>query len=211
MTEVIVVGAGGFGREALDVARAMNAVGNERLDIIGVVDDQPSDANLTRLKVQGVRHLGAISELTNRRGTLFAIGVGSPTARASIAYSLETQGLRAATLVHPSALIGSGSEIGEGAIICAGAQVSTNVRIGRHAHINPNATIGHDSTIEDFVSINPGAVVSGDVHIQSHALIGAGAVVLQGLIVGHRSVVGASACVVRDVVGGETVKGVPAR
>jgi hypothetical protein len=54
-------------------------------------------------------------------------------------------------------------------------------------------------------------VVSGDAHIQSHALIGAGAVVLQGLIVGHRSVVGASACVVRDVVGGKTVKGVPAR
>lgn len=58
--KVVVVGASGFGRETLDTLVAMQQAG-ERLEIVGVLDDFPSEINLTRLRDRGVRYLGPIA------------------------------------------------------------------------------------------------------------------------------------------------------
>ena len=39
-TPLVVVGAGGFGRDTLDVVEAVNAV-TTRFEILGVLDDDP--------------------------------------------------------------------------------------------------------------------------------------------------------------------------
>ena len=212
-SRVVVVGAGGFGRETLDVIASINRDGtNPKFQVVGVLDDAPSDINLKRLNSLGITYLGSIDGwLETGDDALFVVGIGSPGARAAIAHRFELCGLKAATLVHPSVHLGSGVQLGEGAIICGGVNVSTNVRIGNHTQINPNATIGHDAVLHDYVSVNPAATISGDVTVGAAALIGAGAVILQGLEVGDESVVGASACVVRAVPAGATVKGVPAK
>lgn len=210
---LVIIGAGGFGREAIDVARASSEhTGDEDHDLIGVVDDSPSPENLRRLQALGVPYLGTIRDfLDSGDDAHFVIGVGSPEARQRIAAVMENAGATAATLIHPTARLGSVAVVGPGSVICSGAQVSTNVRIGAHVHLNPQATIGHDSVLDSFVSINPGAIISGDVHVHGTTLIGAGAVVLQGLVIGSGSTVGAAACVVRNVAAGATVKGVPAQ
>lgn len=212
-TPLVVIGAGGFGREVLDVVAAINAERSDNIyEIIGVVDDAPSEKNLARLRARGIPHIGSESQwLALAPSAHYVIGIGSPTARQAIAERLTRERLREATLVHPAAGIGSASVIGAGSVVCAGAQISTNVILGRHVHINPNATVGHDSILEDFVSVNPAAVVSGDVTVQNRTLIGAGAVILQGISIGSQSVVGAAACVVRNVPDSTTVKGIPAR
>ncbi|MBH0008126.1 NeuD/PglB/VioB family sugar acetyltransferase [Salinibacterium sp. SWN1162] len=214
MTErVVVVGAGGFGRETLDVIAAINADDPQpTIHLVGVLDDAPSDLNLTRLASLGVEHLGSIENwLDGGDPALFAVAIGSPSVRAAIAARFESRGATAVTLIHPSALLGSEVQFGDGVIVCAGAVISTNVRIGNHAHVNPHVTIGHDTELGGCVSVNPAATISGDVTVGSGALIGAGAVILEGLKVGSGSIVGASACVVRSVPDGVTVKGVPAR
>lgn len=206
---LIIVGAGGFGRETLDVLRASDPNGST-WDFIGFVSDKEPD--LTLIERIGAAWLGTIdSYLDSTREIHFVIAVGDPVARELIARKFEQGGFRPVTLIHPRASIGADVQIGEGSIICSNVSITTNVRIGSHVHVNPNSTIGHDVHIADFVSINPLVAISGNVSIETGCQLGTHSAVLQGLRVGAGSFVGAGAVVIKDVGPGKTVVGIPAR
>lgn len=209
-TPIVVVGAGGFGRETLDVIEAINAVAETPAwEIVGVVDDKPSEVNLRRLAARGIRYLGDLASVPPQVAVV--IGVGSPRVRRQIHQEFSRLGVSFATLIHPTTIIGSQVRIASGSVLCAGVSIGTNVTIGEHVHLNPHAVVGHDTVLSDCVSVNPNATVSGDCEVEHSVLVGAAAVILQGLRVGAGSIVGAGACVVGDVAAGVTVKGVPAR
>ncbi|WEK62306.1 MAG: NeuD/PglB/VioB family sugar acetyltransferase [Candidatus Microbacterium colombiense] len=213
MTErIVIIGAGGFGRETLDVLEASIADGADR-ELVGIVDSGPRELDLGRLRDRGITYLGTeetwlpLADGDER----YVVAIGSPAVRRAVSARFAAAGLDAATLVHPCAVVGSRARIGAGVVIASGAQVSTNVGIGDHVHLNPGSIVGHDAELADFVSVNPGAVVSGNVVVETGVLLGAGSVVLQGLTVGAGATVGAAACVTKDVASQTTVVGVPAR
>lgn len=212
MIALVIVGAGGFGREVLDVVYAINADA-ARYEILGVVDDRLSELGRVQLEAAGVAHLGSLDAWLQESPTHVehVVAIGSPFTREQIVARIEGIGGRFATLVHPTAVVGSAGTLAAGTVLCAGVQVSTNVHVGAHCHLNPGAIIGHDTRLEDFVSVNPGAIVSGDVRVGARSLIGAGATILQGLTIGRGVVVGAAACVTSHVDDGLVVVGVPAR
>jgi len=211
MIDLVVIGAGGFGRETLDVIEAINTV-HETYRVVGVVDDSPSPIFLERLSARGYTHLGNTGHwLATGAGDCFVVGVGTPSIRSAIVAQIGANAFACSPLIHPRASIGSMFQAGDGTVICANATISTNVSLGAHVHVNPAAIIGHDARCGDFSSVNPGAVISGEVTVAANVLVGAGAVVLQGLAVGSCAVVGAAACAVTSVPAHSVVKGVPAR
>ncbi len=121
---LVIVGIGGFGREALDVAEAMNAAANAPVwDIVGAVDDRPSVENLERLQRRSVGFLGSLAELLDRpERPSYAIGIGSPSTRRAIADRMDAVGFRAATLIHPSVTFGADTHVGAGSVLCAGCR-----------------------------------------------------------------------------------------
>ncbi len=209
---LVIVGAGGFGREILDIVEAVNTV-SPTWRLLGFVDDAMSAANLQRISERNVEHLGSVGNHLDGpdSGAHYVIGIGSPVIRRRVAEKFGAGGGSAATLVHPTATIGSLVRLGPGSVLCAGVRITTNITLGRHVHVNLNATIGHDSTLGDFVSMNPLSSVSGDCSIGDEVTLGVAAVILNQLTVGAGATVGGSACVVRDVAAGSTVVGVPAR
>lgn len=214
MKRLLIIGAGGFGREVVAIVAAINAV-QPAWELVGVLDDSAADSvasdrgpgvDSKQPSVPVLGGVGALSTLTDHHAV---IAVGSPTARAMIAAAHPRQ--KWATLVHPDTTIASDSRIGVGSVVAPGARISTNCTLGEHVHVDQNVTVGHDSTVSAYVRLNPQACISGSVTLEQGVLIGANATVLQGLTIGSGSTVGAGAVVVRNVADAVTVKGVPAR
>jgi sugar O-acyltransferase (sialic acid O-acetyltransferase NeuD family) len=204
---LVIIGAGGFGREVLDIIEAIEGTGRD-LGFIGFLDD--GEVNEEVLERRGARLLGRtrnFSKVADR----FVVGIGAPELKARVTEVAREQYGRAETLIHPMASVGSATHLAQGCILAAGARVTTNVRLGQHVHVHVNATVGHDTVVNDFVTILPGATVGGDVLIDAETTIGAGANILNGISIAGGAFVGAGAVVTRPVSPGSTVIGVPAR
>jgi len=209
---VVIIGAGGFGREVRDwlLQYAQAATMRlEKIELLGFLDDGTPDPD--RLARIGAEHLGPVSTLA-QLDAVYYVAVGDPETRRRIVRRCGDLGATPGPeFVHPSAVVGSDVELGVGTIVCPMTVITTHVRIGAHVHLNLTTTVGHDVVIGDFVTVNPGATISGDVTLEEGVMVGTGASVNQGLTVGAGSVVGAGAAVVKDVPAGVTAVGVPAK
>lgn len=192
-----VVGVGGVGREALDVAFASGVA------VAAFLDDAPAD--------DIVRGLRVLAPSDAEQAADFLVAIADPVARARLASMLIGAGLRLRSLVHPQAIVGPQSIFGLGSLVMGGAHVSSDVRAGQQCQVHYNATVGHDTTFGNRVTVYPGANVSGGVHLEDDVTVGSGAVVLQGRVIGAGAFVGAGAVVTRDVHPGQVVVGIPAR
>lgn len=208
---LVLVGAGGHGRETLDVVEAINAVA-PTLSFRGFVADGADPELLAR------RHAPLLGPSDELVAVLLAqdaschLAIGSGHVRARLDAVLVQAGLgdRARTLVHPRSSTGSDLRIGPGVLLAAGARVTTNVTLGRHTHLNVNSVVSHDAVLGDHVTLSPGTLVNGNVTMGDRSFLGTGAVVLPGRTIGADAVVGAGAVVTRDVPAGVTAMGVPA-
>lgn len=207
MTPVVIVGAGGHGRELASVMAAVNRV---RLTwtIVGFVDDGPASTDaLDRL---GLSLLGPLSWL-EAHPHAFIMGIGTSAIRRSLVDRLERSGCEPKTLVAATASVGSDVRLGPGAVVHEHTTITTNVSIGAHTHLNVGCAVQHDTVVGAFVQMSPASFVNGDCVIEDDVFLGSGAIVTRGVRVGRGARIGAGATVLHDVPPGSLVVGTPGR
>jgi sugar O-acyltransferase (sialic acid O-acetyltransferase NeuD family) len=207
MERLVIVGAGGFGREVFSMIREINQV-RQTWEVIGFLDDNPAS-------LDGFSHyppvLGPIEHYRDLQSARATCAVGSPKARKQIAERLDGQGARWATITHPTVRIGVGSTVAAGCILCARSSVTVDVRVGNHVHINCVAGAGHDVQIGDFCTLSAHVDVCGKAVLEEGVLAGSHAVVLPNVRIGAWATLGAGSVAIRNVAPGKTVFGVPAK
>jgi len=140
------------------------------------------------------------------------LGMQDPRVKQRVYESLNPDlKARFTSLIHNSALVFPGVEIGSGTVINANSVISYGVKLGINVLVNWNVTIGHEVEIGSNTSIGPGSNLSGAVRIGNNCLLGAGVVVNPGVKIADGVRVGAGAVVTKDVDSNLTVVGVPAR
>ncbi|MCA8965831.1 MAG: acetyltransferase [Planctomycetes bacterium] len=208
---VVIVGAGGHGRDTLDVFRAENATAPGRWDVLGFVSEVESDHGRD---VAGLPVLGGWQWFATQDPAalpLVVCAVGAPSLRRRLVGEATRLGLSFASVVHPAAVVPGEAAVGVGAIVSAGAVTTSSMRLGDHVIVNLGCTIAHDAVLGDFVTLAPGVHISGHVQIGGGCDLGTGAVVLPKVKIGEGTIVGAGAVVTRDLPANVTAVGVPAR
>lgn len=208
MQDVVIIGAGGFARETLDVFDAINDV-KPTYNVLGYIVEKGFGSPDTLINDKPI--LGDFDWFTNHKNVLAVCGVGSPEIRRRLVYQVMENGIRFTNAIHPSVIKTKWMSIGEGSIVTAGCILSNQIIIGNHVHINPGSVIGHDVVFEDFVSIAPGVRISGNITIKTGAYIGTGTSVIEKKTIGAWSIVGAGSTIIKDVEANTTVVGVPGR
>jgi sugar O-acyltransferase (sialic acid O-acetyltransferase NeuD family) len=209
---LVIVGAGGFAREVLQVALDLNERSPASPPWRPVGFAVEASFCTPGSEVHGLPVFGIEAATAAHPDAWWTVAVGAPALRRRLVRALQAHADdRWATLVHPMAWLGRRVEIAAGSIICAGCQVTTDIRIGGHVHANIGSTIGHDATLGNFVTLNPGVHVSGNVDVAEGAEIGTGSVLIPGAHVGAWSVVGAGSVVTRRLAPDVTAVGAPAR
>lgn len=209
MKDLIIIGAGGLGRETIWTAERINAVKPE-WNILGFIDDKPSYKGKI---IDGYRVLGNSADVATYPDAYYVCAVGSAKIRKSaVEKFLRIAPVKFATLIDPACVwCKDRSTIGEGCIICAHTYITVDAKIGNHVYFGADGTVGHDARIDDFVTCYPGVNVSGTTHISTACEIGAGSQIIQGVNVGERTIVGAGSVVIRDLPPECTAVGAPAK
>lgn len=210
MKDIIIVGAGGFGREVAWLIERINQ-NKPEWNLLGFIDDDLSKIGLS--VIDGHTVLGNVDFLTDYKQPISVVcSIAAPSVRKRIIQYCKTNpNTSFPTLIAPSVITGKNINVGEGCIICANTIVTIDVQIGSFCIINLACTIGHDAVLQDYVTVYPTVNISGHVCIGESTEIGTGTQIIQGISVGNNTVVGAGSVVVKDLPDRCTAVGVPAK
>lgn len=200
---LILLGAGGQGRVAADVAVCMGTYRE-----VCFLDDSlcGEDSGLPYRVLGGFSDFPAYIEDAD-----FLVSLGQNVARRRWQETLEAAGASLATLIHPRAVVAERVAIGAGSVVMAGAVINPDVVLGRGVILNTCASVDHDCRIGDFCHISVGAHLAGTVSVGANSLVGVGVAVRPGMTIGEDCTIGVGAAVVCDLVEPGVYVGVPAR
>ena len=203
---IIIVGAGGFGREVFQWAR--DAWPDHVSHIAGFL------SSASHGSPSGKGPLPVLGDPLNFEplpGDRFLLAIGIPETRRRVAEALEKRGAEFLSLIHPTAIVAATASIGAGSILCPYAIVSDSAGVGRHVLLNYHSSLGHDASAGDFAVLSPYAALGGNAHVEEDVFLGMHASVGPGKRVGARSKVSANSCALSNAPADSIVFGVPGK
>jgi len=207
MKHLVIIGAGGFGRELFGIAREALGYGTV-FDVKGFLDAR-ADALDGFPGYPPV--VGSPADYAPTADDVFITALGSVESRRRCVAAIESRGGRFISIVHRTASLGPNAVVGGGSLVAQYAVVSADAVVGRHACVFQSSVVGHDARLGDFSHVYSLCALGGGVTLGEGAVVYPGAQVVPRRTVGAGAVVGAGSVVVLNVPAGTTVFGNPAR
>ncbi|GGJ91563.1 transferase [Pilimelia anulata] len=198
---VVVLGAGGFGREVAQYAEETWGAGVVR----GFLDDRYSTG----------ADLGAEAPVLGGTdliecGADYLVAIGNARARARLAAVVAARGGRLVTLCHPAAHVAPTARLGAGCVLCPFAFVGAGAWVGENVVLNTYASVAHDAVVGRDCVFSPYATVNGEVVLGAAVFLGTRATVTPRHEVGAGAALSAGAVAFHDIAAGTVVAGNPA-
>lgn len=207
MKYLIILGAGGMGRQVCLFAQSCNGYQKDYV-IKGFLDDNPN-------AMEGYNGfppvLGTIDGYEIQADDIFFNSIGDVQSKTKCITRILEKGGNFITLIHPTAVISRGSKIGRGCMIGLRAGIGTETVVGDFCLIQDNAVIGHDVSVGNFCRIDCNVVLIAGVKLEDGVCVHTSSVINHNVHIGENAMVGALSFVIRNVKPGTSVQGNPAK
>ena len=208
MKDIVIIGAGGFGREVQWLLERINER-EKTWNILGYVDDGKERGTL----IDDLPVLDGIEFLREVKKPLAVVcAVGASKTRKRIMEGLGgTDYLEFPNIIDPSVRMSERITMGKGNIVCAGNILTVDITLGDFNIINLDCTVGHDAVLHSYVTVYPSVNISGCVEVGEVSELGTGSHIIQGVKIGSHAIVGAGSVVIREIPSDCTAVGSPAK
>jgi sugar O-acyltransferase (sialic acid O-acetyltransferase NeuD family) len=208
MKNLLIIGAGGFGREVYSWANDMPSC-NVEWQIAGFLDD---DLDALKGYNYPVNVISSLKDYKVQANDIFVCAIGKPKTKQTCIEIIKEKGAtNFANIIHPTAVVAKNVTFGEGLILCPMTVINADAVLGNFVTINNHSNIGHNSIVGDWTQISGYCDVTGGVIIGESVFFGSSAAVLPGIKIGNCVTVGAGSIVVRNIEENATVFGNPAK
>jgi sugar O-acyltransferase (sialic acid O-acetyltransferase NeuD family) len=204
---VIIFGASGLGRVAVDIFQSNDVI------VYCLLDDDTSlhGKEIGAVTVAGTTDNEEYLRMIGDKCEAFIASDDNRLRKSLVKFLIDKRKKMPVNAIHQQAFIAPSATIGHGNLIAMRASVGSFAQIGNHCIIHAGAIIDYQAHIGDFVQIGAGSIINSNVTIKESAFVGSGVTVVSGVTIGKNARVGAGSVVINNVADGETVFGVPAQ
>lgn len=207
MKQLIIIGAGGYGREVCNMAPGCYGYG-KNFELKGFLDDTENPLG----PYPGYPPvLARIVDYVPQPEDVFVCAISDIAGRKKCTELIASRGGEFISLVHNTAAITRNSVVGKGCVIDACTWISCDCSIADHVHFQSNCIVGHDAQIGSWTFMHHGSFIGGKSRLGEGVHVYPYAVIHPRRVVGDYATVGAGAFVLRDVQARTTVFGNPAK
>lgn len=204
MREIFIVGAGGFGREAIWTIERINAAAGHPLwRILGYADDNPRWKKGDNF--EGYPILGTVEEAAREHpaASVFA-AIGNNQKRLDMVKRLR--GFDFPAIIDPTAQISPTTDFSCGTYVASEAVVQVGSVLGQFCLVGARTIIGHDATLGDFVNVGPGVAIASGVSVGDRVSFFANSSTMPGISIGSDSWIACGVGVRADLPAGTKVE-----
>lgn len=211
MIDLIIVGAGGFGREVYHWLS--DWIGADRNRQVGfrIKGFLSIDADILDNYTLPVTILGDESTYAIQPDDRFVMGIGTTQRKRQVAQRLRAKDAQFMTLIHPTAIVSQSATVGLGSVVCPNCVICADVSVGEFAMFNIYSSAGHDAVVGDYSVLSPYATLNGFAKLNEEVFMGSHSTVVASKTIGERSRISANTLVVNNVPPDTTVLGNPGK